>query len=102
MQLDDVINEIQSHRDNLKELGHTVFFDLGDAGSVFLDTTEGRYQVTANPVNPDAECTITLSMEDLVKLMDGTLNPMAAFTMGKLKVFGSKGVALKFNSLLDA
>jgi len=102
MQIEDVVNEIQSRRDTLKELDHTILFNLGDAGSVFLDTTEDRYQVTANPVNPDAECTITLSTENLVKLMDGTLNPMAAFTMGRLKVFGSKGVALKLNSLLDA
>jgi putative sterol carrier protein len=35
------------------------------------------------------------------KLIAGELNPMVAFTLGKLKVFGSKGIALKLSSLLD-
>ncbi len=44
---------------------------------------------------------MVLSPDNMQKLMAGELNPMVAFTMGKLKVFGSKGIALKLSSLLD-
>ena len=36
-----------------------------------------------------------------MKLIAGRLSPMLAFTLGKLKVEGSKGVAMKLASLLD-
>ena len=38
-------------------------------------------------------------MEELIL---GKLSPMVAFTMGKLKVLGSKGVALKLSGLLES
>jgi len=36
------------------------------------------------------------------KLITGELSPMVAFTMGKVKVLGSKGVALKLSGLLES
>ena len=44
---------------------------------------------------------MTLSADNMVKLINGDLNPMVAFTLGKLKVSGSRGIALKLSSLLD-
>jgi putative sterol carrier protein len=101
MALDDIIAEMQGKTDKLKELNHTVLFDLGDDGKILLDATGGEVKVIPNPPDDEAETTLVLSPESMVKLINGDLNPMVAFTLGKLKVFGSKGIALKLSSLLD-
>lgn len=101
MGLDDLVGEMTNQADKLKELNHSVLFDLGDDGKILLDATGDDVKITPSPENEDAETTLMLSSENLVKLMNGDLNPMVAFTLGKLKVFGSKGIALKLSSLLD-
>jgi putative sterol carrier protein len=101
MSLEDLVGEMTGQADKLKELNHTVLFDLGDDGKILLDATGGDVKITPNPENEEAETTLVLSGENLVKLVNGDLNPMVAFTLGKLKVFGSKGIALKLSSLLD-
>ena len=101
MSLEDLVGEMTNQADKLKELNHSVLFDLGDDGKILLDATGGNVKITPNPDDDDAETTLTLSSENLVKLMQGDLNPMVAFTLGKLKVSGSKGIALKLSSLLD-
>jgi putative sterol carrier protein len=101
MSLEDLVGEMTGQTDKLKELNHTVLFDLGDDGKILLDATGGDVKITPNPDNEEAETTLVLSSENLVKLVNGDLNPMVAFTLGKLKVFGSKGIALKLSSLLD-
>ena len=37
----------------------------------------------------------------MAKLMDGALNPMMAYTLGKLKIEGSMGIAMKVAALLE-
>ncbi len=101
MTLDKLVSEMNDRAGKLKELGHTVLFDLGDDGKVLLDATGETVVVTPNPDDEDAETTLALSTDNMVKLINGDLNPMVAFTMGKLKVFGSKGIALKLSSLLE-
>ncbi len=101
MALDDLIGEMQSKAEKLKELNHTVLFDLGDDGKILLDATGDDVKIVANPESDEAETTLALSVDNMVKLINGDLNPMVAFTLGKLKVFGSKGIALKLSSLLD-
>lgn len=101
MALEDIVAEMQGQAEKLKELNHTVLFDLGDEGKVLLDATGGEVKITPNPESDEAETTLVLSPESMIKLINGDLNPMVAFTLGKLKVFGSKGIALKLSSLLD-
>lgn len=101
MALEDLVGEMMRQADKLKELNHTVLFDLGDDGKILLDATGGDVKVVPSPETDDAETTLVLSSDNLVKLVNGDLNPMVAFTLGKLKVFGSKGIALKLSSLLD-
>ena len=101
MALEDLIGEMQAKAEKLKELHHTVLFDLGDDGKILLDATGDEVKITPNPDSDDAETTLALSADNMVKLINGDLNPMVAFTLGKLKVFGSKGIALKLSSLLD-
>ncbi len=101
MALEDLIGEMQSKAEQLKELHHTVLFDLGDDGRILLDATGDEVKIVPNPDSDEAETTLTLSADNMVKLINGDLNPMVAFTLGKLKVAGSRGIALKLSSLLD-
>ncbi|MDG2319339.1 MAG: SCP2 sterol-binding domain-containing protein [Rhodospirillaceae bacterium] len=101
MEFGKIVDEVRARAEALGELGHSVLFDLEDEGKILVDATGDSVIVTPNPDNDEAETTLVLSPENLQKLMVGELNPMVAFTMGKLKVFGSKGIALKLSSLLD-
>ena len=101
MNFDQIVDAVRSRAGDLTELNHSVLFDLEDEGKILIDATGDDVVVTPNPDDEEAETTLVLSSDNLQKLIAGDLNPMIAFTMGKLKIFGSKGVALKLSSLLD-
>lgn len=48
----------------------------------------------------DRSCAITVSSTNFNKLIEGKLDPVVAFTLGKLKVDGDLGKALEFAGLL--
>ena len=86
----------------LRRLGYRVRFDLTDTGeSVLLDATGPMPEVTAGDEATEADTVLRLSTENLGKLIAGRLSPMLAFSTGRLRVEGSKGVAMKLASLLD-
>ena len=77
-------------------------FDLTDTEeSILLDGTGGQASVEVASGTEAADTVLSLSSSDLEKLIAGRLSPILAFTLGKLKVEGSKGVAMKLASLLD-
>ncbi|MFN4010235.1 MAG: SCP2 sterol-binding domain-containing protein [Pannonibacter sp.] len=75
-------------------IDESVKFDLGDAGVIVMQGTN----VTND--DSDADCTITISAENLAELLAGDLNPTMAFMSGKIKVAGAMGVAMKLSSVL--
>jgi putative sterol carrier protein len=70
-------------------------FDCGDAGVVVL--ADG----TATQEDRDTDCTVTISEDNLVKLLAGDLKPTTALMLGKLKVSGDMGTAMKLGQLLS-
>ena len=50
----------------------------------------------------DRNCAVTMDMTNFNKLIDGKLDPILAFTTGKLKVDGDAGKALEFSKLLKS
>ncbi len=79
-------------------IGAIIAFDLGADGKFVVDARGG----TAKLATEDAEpaCTIKASGTTVLKLLDGSLDPMIAYTLGKLKVSGSMGLAMKIASAL--
>lgn len=75
-------------------------FDLGDDGMIDIDAA-ATPPVLLDDTDGDPGCTVRLTAENLRKLMDGSLNPMFAYTMGKLKIEGSLGLAMKLASRLE-
>ncbi len=76
-----------------------VAFDLGEDGAIAIDATVSPPVLSDQP--DGAHCTIRISTEDLEGLIDGTVNAMMAYTLGKLKIEGSMGVAMKVAALLE-
>lgn len=81
-------------------LGYKVLFDLEGLGELWWDGTESP-AVVATSAGGEADTVLKVSAENAEKLLAGTLDPTMAFMMGKLKVEGSKGVAMKVASLLS-
>ncbi len=72
----------------------------GDNGGVFyVEIKNGSVSIEPYEYN-DRSCGITISGDNFIKLIDGKLDAVAAFTFGKLKVDGDLGKALEFANLL--
>ena len=86
----------------LRRLGYRMRFDLTDIGeSVLLDATGPELAIAQADEETPADSVLLITAENLEKLMAGRLSPMLAFSTGRLRVEGSKGVALKLAGLLD-
>lgn len=79
----------------LRTLKSVVKFDLGGDGVWMIDARNFPARLSEGGGGEDPDCTILISGENLVKLMDGKLDPMLAYTLGKIKVKGSMGLAMK-------
>ncbi len=99
---DELLAQMRARGPNLRSLGYRIRFDLTDTDtSLLLDGTGGEPNVEESPADAPADTVLALSSADLARLIAGKLSPMLAFATGKLKVEGSKGVAMKLASLLD-
>ena len=78
-----------------KEFAGSLKFDCGDDGVIVLANN------TASTADQVTDCTLRLSRANLEKLLTGKLNPMTAVMMGKIKVSGDMGVAMKLGQLLS-
>ena len=64
-----------------------------------LEVKNGVISVEPYEYN-DRNCEITISMDNFNKLIEGKLDPVTAFTFGKLKVTGDIGKALEFAKII--
>ena len=72
----------------------SVKFDTGADGVLVIDGA------TVSTADGPADCTITLSLDDLESLIAGDLNPTMAFMTGKLKIDGDMSVAMALSQLI--
>lgn len=79
-------------------IGAIIAFDLGADGKYVVDARGGTAKLAPDDAEP--ACTIKASGSTILKLLDGSLDPMIAYTLGKLKVSGSMGLAMKIASAL--
>lgn len=99
MSLDSVEEKMEAMIGDLGNLNATVKFDCKGEGFIFLDATSDPAEISHD--DDVADCTIKISTQNLEKLLDGKLDPMLGFTMGKIKVKGSMGIAMKLTNLLN-
>jgi len=70
-----------------------------DEHSVFVDGTGAANVVTMD--DKEADCTISTTLETLMGMQSGDVNPMMAVMSGKVKISGDMGLAMKLQSLLS-
>lgn len=98
MTLDEITKGMQERVEGAPVIGATVKFDFGDDGVIFIEGAESPMSVSNN--DKDADCTITVSKDDFKDIVNGETNAQMAFMMGKLRVDGDMGVAMKLSDIL--
>lgn len=99
MTLESVTEKITKKMSRASSLNARVKFDFGDDGIIFVDATQTPPMVSN--IDEDADTTLICSIATFDAIMDGRQDPNVAFVMGKLKVQGSMGLALKLNGFLE-
>lgn len=79
-------------------LGGSIKFHCGDDGILVVDATVVPNIVTNDDV--PTQCTVKIKIGDLEDMIGGKLDPMAAFSLGKLQLEGDLGVAMKLGNLM--
>jgi len=79
-------------------LGATLKFDCGDDGCVYIDGKSTPNSVSNE--GGDADCTVGITLANLAALIQGELEPTTGFMMGKLKVKGDMGVAMRLQRVI--
>lgn len=70
-----------------------------DPGVFYIEVKDHKISIEPYEYH-DRSCSITMTMNNFNKLIDGKLDPIATFTLGKLKVDGDIGKALEFSKLI--
>ena len=70
-------------------------------GTFYIELLDGKLYVEPYEYY-DRDCKFIVTAEDFLKLADGSLNAVFAFTTGKLKVEGSLDKALEFQKIVEA
>lgn len=79
-------------------LDASVRFDCGAEGSIYIDGKTVPNSVSNSTAQ--ADCTISISIEDLTALLNGELDPATGFMTGRLRVAGDMGVAMRLQSVI--
>jgi putative sterol carrier protein len=66
---------------------------ITDEGIISVDTKQVPNIITNDDL--ETECAMEISTKNALDLLSGELNPMMAYMMGKLKIKGDMGVAMK-------
>ena len=98
MNLDAVLEQFNNQAGNTSPIGGSIKFVI-DGNAIFIDGTGDSNVVSAE--DKDADCTITTSLETLMQLQSGDLNPMMAVMGGKIKISGDMGLAMKLQNLIS-
>ncbi len=70
-----------------------------DPGVFYVEVKDHKINIEPYEYN-DRNCAITMTSTDFNKLISGKLDPVMAYTIGKLKVEGDVGKALEFSKLV--
>ena len=86
-----------------KSMNAVFKFDLtgDDGGTWTIDLRKDNAgEIVMTGEGPEPNVTIGIAAADFVGIFEGKVNPMQAFMMGKIKVKGDMGLALKLQNIL--
>lgn len=79
-------------------LGATLKFDCGADGVAYVDGKALPNSV--DHVDREAECTISITLDNLAAMLKGELDPVTGFMTGRFVVSGDMSVAMKLNRIV--
>lgn len=105
---DFFLNELESRSAHVNEslkkiLVGKIFLDLSQAGRYLIENVEGRFKVVEvlpGVTSPDANCNISISEQDLIKINQGHLNAQICMLSDRVKITGNTELAMYFFNLL--
>ena len=96
-----LLEQLRAALPRLKWLQAVVGFDLGKDGKWLVDARLSEPILAPADSTGAADSTIIINFSNLIKLLDGKLDPIVAYGLGRIKVQGSKGIAMKLVSALS-
>lgn len=99
MSHDELCKMLSERAEQHEALGYRVLFALTDEDDILWDGTGSTAIIGAHD-DDEVDTTLTMKRADFEGLISGELDPTMAFMMGKLKVSGTMGVAMKLSSML--
>lgn len=99
MSLEEITTQITQRMSQTAGLKAKVKFDFGEDGCVFVDSTQDPVEISHE--DKEADTTLSCSLDTFTGILSGSQDPNIAFMMGKLKVQGSMGLAMKLNAILE-
>lgn len=100
MGLENIIEQMKQKVAHAPSLNAKVKFDFGDDGCLFVDATQSP-PALSDDASAEADTTLICSTDTFLGILNGTQDPNMAFMLGKLKVKGNMGLAMKLNSILE-
>lgn len=99
MSLEIITEKIRSKMARAAGLSARVKFEFGDEGRLLVDSTQNPALLSHE--DGDADVIFECTMDTFEAILEGRQDPSLAFMMGKLKVRGSMGLAMKLNAILE-
>jgi putative sterol carrier protein len=81
-----------------KSIGKVIAFAIKEEGTLRIDATSEP--VTISRSDADADATITIGADDMMGLLDGSVNGQSLMMTGRAKMKGNPMVAMKLKDLL--
>ena len=78
-----------------QEIDGSIKFEIEDIGSIVI--TDGEVKESEE----DTDCVLSGNLETFMDIFNGEISSTTAFMSGKLKIDGSMGTAMKYNSILS-
>jgi putative sterol carrier protein len=100
--LDNLYDKISANPQGITGLQAVYQFNVtGEPAAVYqIKFSNNKVVLTAQEeFTPD--CTLSISEKNLLKLIEGTLNPTTAYMFGKLKIKGDLSLAMKLQGVLQ-
>lgn len=93
--------QIEADADKAASIGAVYQFNITgeEAGTWTADFTADENWVTEG-ASDSAQCTVIVASSDFLDMIDGKLPGPQAFMMGKLKIEGDMGLAMKLGNVL--
>jgi putative sterol carrier protein len=101
----EIFNEMQKRMDanasKLVGIKAVYQFDINgvDSGVYSVAIADGK-AVVSESTHPSPDITITMASDDFADMVEGKLDGIMAFTMGKLRLEGDMMLAMKLQGLL--